>query len=148
MALKASTGLRSKLLDTNPLKTIFAAGFIKMYAGTVPATADDAIPGGATLVNTISINSTGTGINFDTAAVAGTLSKAPAEVWSGVNAATATVTFYRHVAVGDDGTLSTTQARLQGTIGTAGADMNLSSVNLTNGATQTVDYYSVTQPTL
>ena len=77
-----------------------------------------------------------------------TLSKAPAEVWSGVNAASGTATFYRHVAVGDDGTLSTSQARLQGTVGTAGAELNLSSVNLSNGATQTIDYYSVTQPTL
>lgn len=148
MALKASTGLRTKLLDTGSLKDIMDLGFIKMYAGTVPATADDAIPGGATLVTTISVNSAGTGISFDAAAVAGTLSKDPAEVWSGVNASASTVTFYRHVAVGDDGTASTTQARLQGTIGTAGADMNLSSVNLANGATQTIDYYSVTQPTL
>ena len=148
MALKASTGLRNKLLDTGSLKSILAAGFIKIYAGTIPASADDAIPGGATLLCTISINSTGTGINFDTAAVGGTLSKAPGEVWSGVNAAGGTATFYRHVEAADDGTASTTQARLQGTVGTAGAELNLSSVNLVNGATQTVDYYSVTQPTL
>lgn len=148
MALKASTGLRAKLLDTGSLKSILALGFIKLYAGTMPATADEAVPGGATLLCTISVNSTGTGISFDAAAVGGTISKAPGEVWSGVNAAGGTAAWYRHVAVGDDGTLSTTQARLQGTIGTAGAELNLSSVNLSNGATQTIDYYSVTQPTL
>lgn len=147
MAFKASTGLRTKMLDTNPMKTIFAAGFIKIYAGTVPATADDSI-GAATLLCTVSINSTGTGINFDTTASSGTLAKAPAEVWSGVNAATGTATFYRHVAVGDDGTLSTTQPRIQGTVGTSGAELNLSSTALTSGATQTIDYYSVTLPTL
>ena len=148
MSLKASTGLRKALMDTGSLKATFAAGFIKIYAGTQPATADDAIPGGATLLCTISINSTGTGINFDTAAVGATLSKAPAEVWSGVNAAGGTATFYRHVAVGDDGTLSTSRPRLQGTVGTAGAELNLSSVNLVSGATQTVDYYSITLPSL
>lgn len=146
MTLKASTGLRSKLLDTNPLKTIMAASFIKIYTGAEPATADAAVTG--TLLCTISINSTGTGVNFDTAAVAGVLSKAPAEVWSGVNAAGGTAGYYRHVAAGDDGTLSTTQARLQGSVATAGGELNLSSTTLTNGATQTIDYYSVTLPTL
>ena len=82
------------------------------------------------------------------AAVGDTLSKAPGEVWSGVNTATGTATFYRHVAAGDDGTLSTSAPRLQGEVGTAGKELNLSSINLTSGATQTIDYYSVTQPTL
>ncbi len=148
MALKSSTGLRNKLLDTNSLKTLFANGFIKLYAGAAPASADDAIPGGATLLCTISLNSTGTGINFDTTASGGALAKAPGEVWSGVNAATGTAAWYRHVAAGDDGTLSTTQARLQGTVGTVAAELNLSAVALTSGATQTIDYYSVALPTL
>lgn len=148
MALKTSTGLRNKLLDTNSLGALMAAGFLKIYAGSAPADADAAVPGGATLLCTISINSTGTGVNFDTAAVSGALSKAPAEVWSGTNAATGTAAWYRHVAVGDDGTLSTSQARIQGTVGTVGAELNLSSVSLTSGATQTIDYYSVALPTL
>jgi len=146
MSLKVSTGLRSKMLDTGPLKTIMALGFIKLYSGAEPANADAAITG--TLLSTISVNSTGTGLSFDTAAVAAVLSKAPAEVWSGTNAAGGTATYYRHVAAGDDGTLSTTQARIQGTVGTVGAELNLSSVILANGATQTIDYYSVALPTL
>ena len=146
MSLKSSTGLRSKLLDTGSLKATMALGFIKIYTGAEPANADAAVTG--TLLCTISVNSTGTGISFDTAAVGGVLSKAPGEVWSGVNAAGGTATYYRHVAVGDDGTLSTTQARIQGTVGTAGAELNLSSAVLANGATQTIDYYSVTLPTL
>ena len=146
MSLKVSTGLRSKMLDTGPLKTIMALGFIKLYSGAEPANADAAITG--TLLSTISVNSTGTGLSFDTAAVAAVLSKAPAEVWSGTNAAGGTATYYRHVAAGDDGALSTTQARIQGTVGTVGAELNLSSVILANGATQTIDYYSVALPTL
>jgi hypothetical protein len=147
MSLKTSTGLRNGVLATGSLKSLLNGGFIKIYAGTVPSSADDAI-GSATLLNTISVNSTGTGINFDTAASAGVLSKAPAEVWSGVNAASGTATFYRHVAAADDGTLSTTQPRIQGTVSTVGADLNLSSVSLTSGATQTIDYYSVALPAL
>lgn len=145
MTLKASTGLRDGMLATAPVKTQLAAGFINIYAGTAPATADDAI-GAATLLSTISINSTGTGINFDAAASGGVLSKAPAEVWSGVNVASGEATFYRHVAVGDDGTLSATQPRIQGNVGVAGADLNLSSTTLTSGATQTIDNYSVAMP--
>ena len=144
MTLRLSTGLRSKLMDTGSLKTIFAAGFIKIYSGAVPGDADAAATG--TLLCTISNASGGTGINFNAAAVSGILDKASAETWSGVNAATGTATYFRHVAVGDDGTLSTTQARIQGAIATVGSEMNLSAVALTSGATQTVDYYSVTLP--
>lgn len=140
-----STGLRDKMLDSNPLKTVMALGFIKLYSGAAPASADAATTG--TLITTISVASGGTGISMAAAAASGVLSKA-AETWSGVNGSSATVTHYRHVAVGDDGTLSTTQARIQGSIATAGADMNLSSTALTNGATQTVDTYSIALPTL
>jgi hypothetical protein len=64
-----------------------------------------------------------------------------------VNAASGTAGYFRFVAVGDTGVLSTTQARLQGTIATAGADLNLSSVNLTSGADQTIDAANFTLPT-
>ena len=147
MTLKVSTGLRNGLLDSGSLKSQLDGGRINIYAGAVPASADESL-GSATLLCAVTLNSTGSGINFDTAAVGDTLSKAPGEVWSGVNAATGTATFYRHVADGDDGTLSTSAPRLQGEVGTAGKELNLSSINLTSGATQTIDYYSVTQPTL
>lgn len=145
MAIKVSTGARNKMLDTGSLKSIMALGFIKFYTGAAPATADAAVTG--TLLVTISNNSTATGINMAAAAVAGVLEKLSSETWSGVNAATGTATYYRHVAVGDDGTSSTTQARIQGTIATAGADMNLSSTSLTSAAIQTVDFYSIALPT-
>lgn len=145
MALKPSTGLRGKLMDTGSLKSIFALGFIKIYGGVPPTDADAAVTG--TLLSTISNNSAGTGISFDATAVSGVISKAPAETWSGNNVTGGTATYYRHVAVGDDGTLSTTQARFQGTVSTVGADMNLSSITLVANAPQLIDYYSVTLPT-
>lgn len=146
MALQASTGLRNKLLDTNSLKSLMALGFVKIYSGAVPADADAAVSG--TLLCTISNNSTGTGINMAAAAAAGVLEKLASETWSGVNAASGTATYYRHVAVGDTGALSTTEPRLQGLVGTVGVEMNLSSTTLTSGATQTLDFYSVQLPTL
>lgn len=84
--IKASTGLRKAMMDTAPLKDTMDLGFIKIYAGTMPADADAAVPGGATLLNTISVNSTGTGISFDTAAVGATLSKAPGDATDAMTA--------------------------------------------------------------
>jgi hypothetical protein len=147
---KFSTGLRTQMLSGGALKGALDGGLINIYSGTPPLQADDALSSVATntLLCTISLASAGTGISFDTAASAGVLNKAPAQTWSGVNAATNTATFFRHVASGDTGASSTSAYRIQGTIATAGADLNLSSVSLTSGATQTVDYYSVALPTL
>jgi hypothetical protein len=143
--MKASTGLRNKLLDNGSLKSIFANGFIKIYTGAAPASADDAVTG--TLLCTISEDATGTGINFAAAAAGGVLSKDASEIWRGVNVAGGTAGYMRHVAAGDDGTSSTTQARMQGTVGLAGADLNLSNVLLVNGASQSIDYYNAALPT-
>ena len=146
MALKLSTGLRNAMLDSSNLRTLLNGGLINVYDGTVPSTADAALSGN-TLLCTFSLNSTGAGINFDTAAVGDTLSKAPAEVWAGNPAATGTGTFYRHVAIGDDGTLSTTQARIQGELG-AGNEMLLATNVFTVGVNRVLDAYSITFPTL
>lgn len=144
MAYQVSTGCRNKILDTGSFSSIFNLGFIRLYSGAVPANADAAVTG--SLVTSISNNSTGTGITWDPAA-GGSISKKSSETWSGVNGSSATVTYFRLVAAGDTGTLSTTEARIQGLIGTVGADMNLSSTSLTGGATQTIDTFNWTLPT-
>lgn len=141
MAQKMSTGLCNKLLDTDCFREIFDLGFVKIYSGTVPATADAAL-GGATLLCTVSINSTGTGLEFAATASGGVLAKDSGDTWSGTNAATGTASFYRLVAVGDDGTSSSTQARVQGTIGTGGSDMNVGSTTLTSGQPFTLNYFT------
>jgi hypothetical protein len=94
----------------------------------------------------VSVNSGGTGVTFESAAADGTIVKESSEVWSGLNVASGTATFYRHVAPSDTGALSTTEARIQGTIGLAGTDMVLTNNVLANGATQTIDYYAVNLP--
>ncbi len=143
--LKTSTGLRTAMLGTASARTALNLGKINIYSGAVPATADAAVTG--TLLCTITNNSTATGITLDTA-VAGSIPKTAAEVWSGVNVATATASYYRHVGASDTGALSTTEPRVQGLIATSGAELNLTSVALSSGATQTIDFYSITLPTL
>jgi hypothetical protein len=86
-------------------------------------------------------------LEFD-APTDGVISKPPAEVWSGVNAAPGTATHYRIVKSDDDGAEDTTKTRprAQGSISTSGAELNLSSVNLAAGATTTIDSFSLTLP--
>jgi len=143
--MKASTGLRNKLLDSNPLKTILALGEIKIFSGAEPATADAAETG--TLLVTITEASGATKLSFAASAADGVISK-DAAVWSGVVAAGGVAGYYRHVAAGDTGASSTTEARIQGSVGLAGADLNLTDLTLVLSATQTIDFYVVALPTL
>lgn len=147
MSLKVSTGLRNKMLDTSPLRTALNLGFLKLYSGTVPASADDAL-GAAVLLVTISVTGGGTGLTFEAAAVAGILSKESTEVWQGTIGVSGTPTFFRFVAPGDTGALSTTESRLQGSVGVLGADLNLSSVSLLASSVQTINHFNVALPTL
>lgn len=147
MNIKASTGLRNGLLGTGSLHALLNGLVVmRIYAGTEPATADAAL-GGATLLSEISDNDTGDGLDFDPTPAGGVLSKAPAQTWLGNNAASGVATFYRLEELADDGTLSTTRRRIQGTVGVAGASLNLSSTSLVSAAPQRVDFFSVSLPT-
>jgi hypothetical protein len=142
MSLKLSTGLRNGMLDANPFKTLLDASRLKIYSGSPPADADQAE--GTELVD-IGSDAGDTHCHFLASAVAGVLSKA-ADIWSGVAGATGTASHFRLVVNTDTGVLSTTEIRLQGTIGTSGADLNMSSVAIVISATQTVDTFDLTMP--
>lgn len=155
-----STGLRNKMLSKTggaisggSLYDILDLGFIMIYSGTVPATADALIDPSCVLLVTISNNSTATGLKFEDNAVSGGLAKLSTEVWSGVvNAPGGVASFYRHIGAtehaGTIGEASTVLPRLQGDISTFGAELNLTNTTLATGATQTIDYYYVGLPTL
>jgi hypothetical protein len=123
----------------NPFRTIFNLGFINIYSGAAPLTADAAVTG--TLITKISNNSVpATGLTWEAASVGGVLAKKATETWSGVNQSSATATHYRLVAAGDTGVASTTQARVQGTIGTGNGDMNFGTNVLVSGDTLPINY--------
>ena len=148
MTIKASTGLRNKLLDTSPLRTLFNLGFLNLYAGPVPSSADDAIVGGThTLLCQISNNNTSTGITFASSASNGAIVKNLSETWSKAAAATGSASFYRLVSSSDTAASSTTEARLQGAVGTSGADLNLTTTSLNATTVYTIDTFSVSLPT-
>jgi len=143
MPVKISTGLRNTMLGTGSMKTALDDGFIKLYSGAVPATADAAV--GGTLLCTISVD--GDGLTFS-APAGGVMAKTTAEVWSGAVGVTGTPTFYRHVADADDGTLSTTAPRIQGEVGTVGKELNMTDITFTVADIKYIDFYTVALPTL
>lgn len=143
---KLSTGLRDYMLGTDDFAAGLNGGVVRYYSGIVPVTADAALAGN-TLLNIISNNATGAGINFATLPIGGVVSKNSAEIWRGQNVANGDATFFRFSGLTDAGLLSTTERRLQGTIGTVGADLNLSSVTMVSGNFRTIDSFNVALPT-
>lgn len=133
MATRLSTGLVNKLMDTGSFKATFTAGFIDIYSGTQPASADDA-PTGTKLL-TVYSDGTSAGLHFAAAAVNGAIAKLSSETWSGTIQNGGTAGWFRLREASDSGTsVSTTACRLDGAISTSGAQMNLGSLTLTQGA--------------
>lgn len=147
MSFKVSTGLRNSMLTDDSFAGLMINSKLRIYSGPVPTSAD-AVLSGATLLCEISDNNTGGPLSFEATAVDGALSKLSSQVWSGECVSSGTASFYRLVDNADDGTASTTAARVQGSIGVAGADMNISNPSLVSLALQPVDYFSVALPTL
>lgn len=152
MALKFSSRLCTALAgdaaaqtsDSASLATQFASAELRIYGNntTAPASADAACTGN-TLICTIT-GPTDAALTF-LAAVLGVWSKST-QVWSGVvsNAGALTAQFYRLVDKSDDDTSDTTTwPRIQGTIGTSGADLNMVNPVLVDGATETLNTYTV-----
>jgi hypothetical protein len=142
MALKLSTGLRDGMLDTSPFKTLLDASRVKIYSGVAPSSADDAE---GTLLVSIGSDNADTHCHFAASASSGVISK-NSDVWSAVASASGTASYFRMVVNTDTGVLSTTEIRMQGTVGTSNADINMSSVSIVSGATQTIDTWDQTMP--
>lgn len=156
MAFRMSSKLKNLMLAA--VKTALADGVIYIYSGTQPSSGDAAPTG--TLLGIVSVggkklevggfqHGTATyGLEFGTAA-ASSISKASAETWQIVAAATGTAGWFRFVAnAADSGALDSTETypRIDGRISTTGAEMNLSNLSLVAGATTTVDSFSISFP--
>ena len=149
MTVRLSTQLRTNLAGTTGFATTFANGVIDIYSGTQPATADAAITG--TLLGRVTLNSgaftAGTATNGLTfaAAAGGAVSKSG--VWSFAGVADGTAGWFRLKGNAlDSNALSTVLPRLDGSIATSGADMNLSQIVIAIGAPNTIDSFVYTQP--
>ena len=148
MALKLSTGLRNNMLAVAGFKQSMDSSVLRIYAGAEPADADADASGNTLICVVYNGNDGSTPLKFEPAAVNGEIQKLNSENWAGTNQASDTATFYRLLKPADVDGASTTEFRTQGSIGTAGQELNLSSVALVNLATQDIDYYSIALPTL
>lgn len=68
------------------------------------------------------------------------------DTWSGVGLAVGTATHFRLITSSDTNADNQTELRIQGTVSTSGADLNLSNINITVGPTTTIDIFTLTDP--
>jgi hypothetical protein len=79
------------------------------------------------------------------AAANGAIAKEPAHVWKMTGVAAGTAGWFRFVGNGADaGGTSTALARLDGSVGTANADLNMANVTVAVGTPITIDTFSYT----
>ena len=149
MTVRLSSQLRTNLAGDLGFAATFANGIIEIRTGTQPATADAAATG--TLLGTITLNSGAfvagsptNGLTF-AAAAGGAVSKSG--VWSFNGVAAGTAGWFRLKANAlDNDALSTTLPRLDGSIATSGANLNLSNIAIAIGAPNTIDSFTFTIP--
>ena len=133
------------------LKDVFQDGELRIYSGSQPSSPDAAVSG--TLLLEISESAAAwaagafaNGLEFGDAA-SGAISKAAAEIWQDAGIAAGTAGWFRFIAnPADAGAASTTLPRIDGSVGTSGADLNMSSTTITVGATYTIDTFTLTLP--
>ena len=150
MTIRFSTQLRNNLAGSIGFGATFANGYIEIYSGSQPANADAAVTG--TLLGTVTLSSgaftPGVATNGLTFAAAANGSVSKSGVWSFNGVAAGTAGWFRlktnAEAVG--GGISTTLARMDGSIATSGADLNLSNIAVTVGAPNTIDAFTMTMP--
>lgn len=110
---------------------IGASGFLRIYSGTPPATADTALSGN-TLLAELPLSTTAFG-----AAASGVLT-ANSITDEASAPATGTATFFRLVT-------SAGVAIVQGSVGTSGADLNLNTVSITTADVVEVTSFVITE---
>jgi hypothetical protein len=149
MALRLSTGLRTELAGTSGLRDILQGGFLDIYSGGQPTSADAGETGVklGRISTTSGINATD-GLLFGTA-LDGILSKGTAgtTVWSGVVITTGVTGYFRFYGTASTALgASTTGKRIDGSVGVSGSDMVLANTSLVAGATLTIDTFSLEIP--
>ena len=126
MTLGYSTALRNAQLD-QITSTVGASGFLRIYDGSRPATGGTA----TTLLAELTLNAT-----FAPAASSGVLTLNSITADSSANA-TGTATWFRIVTSG-------ATFVMDGSVGTSGQDLNLSTTSIVSGATVSVTSATIT----
>ena len=150
MTVKLSTGLRNGMLGSTGFAELFANGVIEIRSGPQPITADAAATG--TLLGLVTkdglawvAGSPTNGLNFN-APANGAVSK-NADNWRFNGLANGTAGWFRLKGnAADDGSVSTTLPRLDGSIGVGSGDMPMSRTDVQVGVPSTIDVFSFMLP--
>lgn len=140
------------MLQTGSVESALTGGFLIIYSGSQPASANDAATG--TRLATVAVDDGAVGLTFDAIATAGILPKAAAETWSGTAVATGTAGWFRFNALVTDkagtetaaATGGVTNTAMDGSIAVTGGDINMSNVSVVSGALQSVTVFNIVQP--
>jgi hypothetical protein len=148
MTIRLSTGMRNAILMGGAgggVKDALAGGFVYIFTGAQPVGSDTGAPG--VMLGKVTLDGDGsTGLNLGTAAN-GVIDKDPTEAWRFEGLADGSAGWWRYSVAGDTPTgNSATAKRIDGSIGTAGADANIANTNVVTGAVSTVDQFSITMP--
>jgi len=134
------------------MKDVFKDGVLRIYSGTQPSSPNNAVAGTLLLEITESggafvHGAFDNGLEFENDPTAGEMEKASGETWQGTGLVAGTAGWFRFCAnPTDNGAASTVLPRVDGSVGTSGADLNMSSTTITVGATYTIDSFKLTLP--
>ena len=147
MQISRSTGFRNAVLGTGSVTGVLAGAVLKVYSGTMPASADAALSGN-TLLCTYSGNGVpAAGLEFEATPINGALLKKASQSWSGNAVASGTATFCRFEMPADTGASSTSAVRIQGDVALANAMLNLTNgVTFASGAPQAIQSFVLSLP--
>lgn len=142
----AGDSITITLLNGRSLASIFKNAILEIYSGAQPADADQAETGTKLLRISLASGSfvpgvATNGLNWGTPS-SGALAKA-SEVWSGVGLAAGVAGWFRLYSNLYITGASTTVPRIDGSVGTSGAQLNLSTTTIVLGATTTIDTFTI-----
>jgi len=135
------------------LKDVFQNGVLKVYSGSQPSDPDNAVAGSLLIEMTVasgafSYGAEAAGLEFGDP-TDGYIEKCADEVWSGLGLAAGTAAWFRLTAnPNDDGSLDAgvIYPRMDGTVGTSGADATISNTQIVVDAPYTIDTFKLTYP--
>lgn len=133
------------MLVTGSAKSLLDGGEIRIFDGGPPSSARRAENGN--LLVTIQSGEIDLLLDFDAVLAGSTdnpvMQKDLLQIWSGIPIATGAALYYRYVKPADIGNSDPTQIRVQGLIGTSGADLNMTNVNIVTGQRRTLQTFSI-----
>ena len=153
MTVRLSDALRTAVMQTASMDSRLNLGFLYIFSGTQPASAEDAANG--SLLAVFSNAGGATGLTTVAGDNAGEIKKTAAEAWEAVGEIANTARWFRYHKLNTNETTTRAEAiaaaggtveRVDGSVGTSGSDLVAASVAIAVGAPLTVDTFVLRLP--